>query len=61
MRRISEERQESNIRVSTLEASINKVLAENFPEELTYLEIIEALGRVQTTWVQLARNVETPR
>lgn len=59
MYRISKERQESNIRVTTLEASINRALATNLPEEITYLEILEALGRVQTRWVQLARNAET--
>lgn len=59
MYRISKERQESNIRVSTLEASISRALATNTPEELTHLEILEALGRVQARWLQVARNNET--
>ncbi len=49
MRRISEERQESNIRVTTLEASINKVLAENFPEELTYRGLGTSSNNVGST------------
>ena len=53
--KITETEQESNIRVSNLRVDLAEAIAKS-SDNLTYVEILQALSETSVTWIRLARR-----